>query len=156
MVINHLQVAEDDRPLQPPPPNFWLNFATWPDQDESFDLVIDKSTFGKLRHPRKTKISKMMGFGKGGLRLKIWPFLISMLDFWIVNCKLMGNSDCFEDLFLDCTPWNWQKTNKKTQSWMPSLIVGLSTPCGPVHFLDDKDFGSLISDLSNPFAKSSC
>ena len=25
---------------------------------------------------------KMMGLGKGGLWLKIWPFLISMLDFW--------------------------------------------------------------------------
>ena len=106
--------------------------------------------------PTKTKISNMMGLGKGGLRLKIWSFLISMLDFWGVNCKLMGNSDCFEDLFLDCTPWNWQKTNKKTQSWMPSLIVGLSTPCGPVHFLDDREFGSLIFDLSNPTAKSSC
>ena len=29
---------------------------------------------------------KMMGLGKGGLRLKIWSCLVSMLDFWGVVC----------------------------------------------------------------------
>ena len=38
----------------------------------------------------------MMGLGKGGLRLKIWPFLVSMLDFWGVN---------FREGY-DCT-WQW-------------------------------------------------
>ena len=42
----------------------------------------------KQSHPRKLTagFKKMMGLEKGGFRLKLWQFLVSMLDFWRKTC----------------------------------------------------------------------
>ena len=50
-------------------------------QESSDDLIAFMVIWKYILKNQRLEGPKMMGLGKGGLWLKIWPFLLSMLDF---------------------------------------------------------------------------
>ena len=66
----------------------WVSVRLGCKEDTSYGILMVMG----IIHPRKLTA----GYAKGGLRVKIWPLLVSMLHFWgVVWESLCGGFNCF-------------------------------------------------------------
>ena len=85
---------------------------------------------GKLRHPRKLRYPKWWALEKVEVRLNIWPFLVSMLDFWGVHWWgiLIALKICFWIALPETDKRQAKKTRVGCHHWL-LVFQGHMAPC---------------------------